>query len=112
MRELWDSPDRYRADGMWSDKTKAVLFRLRPDHGFDLRLLHSYKAPLQARPFRSADLIVYHLGMLSAEDREARRARYEERDPDGRWQEIGYAHLTDETGLKVRRVSPRRAFSS
>lgn len=111
LRELWDSPDRYRADGLWGEKTKVSLFRLRADHEFDARPLHAYKAPLQARPFRRTDLLVYHLGMLTAADREARRARYEQLDPEERWQAVGYAYLTDETGLRLRRVPPRRAFS-
>jgi hypothetical protein len=48
--------------------------------------------------------------MLTAADREARRARYEQLDPDGRWQAVGYAYLTDEAGLRLRRVPPRRSF--
>ena len=111
VRELWDSRDRYRADGIWGQKTKASLFRLRADHEFDLRPLHAHKAPLQERPFRRADLLIYHLGMLGAADRQARRARYEELDPEARWQAIGYAYLTDEAGLRLRRVPARRSFS-
>jgi hypothetical protein len=110
LLELWDSPDHYRADGVWGKKTKPTLFRLRRDHEFDPRPLHGIKAPLQARPVREADLLVYHLGMLTTADREARRARYEHLDPDGRWQAVGYAYLTDEAGLRLRRVPPRRAF--
>ncbi|MEP7334250.1 MAG: hypothetical protein ABI717_00585 [Actinomycetota bacterium] len=109
--ELWDAPDRYRADGVWGKKTKPTLFRLRADHEFDPRPLHGIKAPLQSRPVRRADLRVYHLGMLTAADREARRARYEQLDPDARWQAIGYAYLTDETGLRLRRVPRRRGYS-
>lgn len=110
VRELWDTRDRFRADGIWGQKTKASLFRLRADHEFDPRPLHAHKAPLQERPFRRADLLVYHLGMLTAADREARRARYEHVDPEARWQAVGYAYLTDETGLRLRRVPARRAF--
>jgi hypothetical protein len=111
LRELWDTRDRYRADGIWGQKTKALLFRLRADHEFDPRPLHAHKAPLQERPFRRADLLIYHLGMLTAADRDARRARYEQLDPDARWQAVGYAYLTDEAGLRLRRVPPRRGFS-
>jgi hypothetical protein len=110
--ELWDSRDRYRADGIWGAKTKAALFRLRADHEFDPRPMHGHKAPMQEHPFRRADLLVYHLGMLSAADRERRRARYEQLDPDARWQAVGYAYLTDESGLRLRPVRPRRGFDS
>lgn len=111
VRELWGSRDRYRTDGIWGQKTKAALFRLRADHEFDPRPMHGHKAPLQARPFRRADLLIYHLGMLTAADREARRARYEQLDSEARWQTVGYAYLTDEAGLRLRRVLPRRSFS-
>ena len=110
VRELWGSPDQYRADGIWGAKTKAALFRLRADHEFDPRPMHGHKAPMQEHPFRRADLLVYHLGMLDATDRQARQARYEQLDPDARWQAVGYAYLTDEAGLRLKRVPPRRGF--
>jgi len=110
FRELWDGPDRFRADGIWGRKNTPRLFRLRPDHEFDTALLHGIKAPLQARPHRLADLFIYHLGMLTPVDREARRARYELADPDARWQSIGYAYLTDERRLRLARVPHRRRW--
>ena len=58
----------------------------------------------------TGDLIVYHLGMLTESDRTARRRRYETLDPDHRWQRIGYAHLTDQTGLRLARVPRRRGW--
>jgi hypothetical protein len=110
FRELWDSPEHFRSDGVWGRKTQPRLFRLRSDHEFDSSRLHSAKAPLQARPYRLADLSIYHLGMLRAEDRTARRARYERLDPDARWQKIGYAYLTEEHGLRLRRIPRRRMW--
>lgn len=110
IRELWDAQDRYRTDGIWGRKRSGRLFALRADHAFDTAPLHGQKAPLQAAPFRSADLNVYHLGMLTAEDRSARRTRYETLDPDHRWQHIGYAYLTDPTGLRLARVPRRRRW--
>jgi hypothetical protein len=113
LRELWDDPSRYRADGIWGRKMVARLFRLREDHEFDLRPLHGLKAPLQARRggrFPNADLTIYHMAMLRPEDREARRRRYEAADPDRRWQSIGYEYLTDPRGLTVRPLPPGRGF--
>jgi hypothetical protein len=110
MRELWDRPDQYRVDGIWGRKTRARLFKVRADHEFDTRSLHGIKAPLQAHPFRLADLVIYHLGMLTAADRAARRAWYEQADPDRRWQAIGYDHLTDESGLRLRRIPRGRGW--
>jgi glycosyltransferase involved in cell wall biosynthesis len=114
LRELWDDPGQYRADGIWGRKMIARLFRARADHEFDPAPIHGQKAPLQARRngrFPAADLTIYHLGMLRAEDRAARRARYEASDPDRRWQRIGYGYLTDPTGLTLRRIAERRAFT-
>ena len=115
MRELWDSPHEYRVDGLWGNKGPPRLFRLREDHRFDTKPLHASKAPLQARTVRGtvprADLVVYHLKMIHPGDREARRERYEQADPDARWQPgVGYAYLTDDRGLTLRRVPAERAF--
>jgi glycosyltransferase involved in cell wall biosynthesis len=114
LRELWDDPGQYRADGIWGRKMMARLFRARVDHEFDPSLVHGQKAPLQARRngrFPAADLTIYHLGMLHSDDRAARRARYERSDPDRRWQKIGYEYLTDLTGLDLRRIPARRMFT-
>lgn len=113
LRELWDADDRYRADGIWGRKSVARLFRALPDHRFDERALHAHKAPLQARVFgrfAPADLILYHRAMLTPDDRAARRARYEQLDPRAEHQSIGYAYLTDETGLELRPLPAGRAW--
>lgn len=113
LRELWDEPGQFRVDGVWARKRVARLFRARADHAFDPRPLHASKAPLQGRVrghFPVTDLRLYHLAMLSAEDREARRRRYEIADPDARWQPVGYAYLTDTRGIALERIAPARAF--
>ncbi|MGI8605892.1 MAG: hypothetical protein ACR2L0_01875, partial [Gaiellaceae bacterium] len=114
LRELWESPDAFRVDGMWGQKAMARLFRARRDHDFDPRPLHGIKAPLQARRngrYPLADLSIYHLGMLSGEARLARRRRYELADPNGLWQQVGYAYLTDERGLRLAKIDPRRRYT-
>jgi Glycosyl transferase family 2 len=114
LRELWDEPGQYRADGIWGRKSVARLFRARPDHDFDTALMHSSKAPHQGRRwgrFPRADLHIYHLAMLRPEDRAARRQRYELADPDRKWQAIGYEYLTDVRNLQLQPVLPRRSFS-
>lgn len=115
FRELWDSPLRFRADGIWGRKTQPRFFMARPDQRFDERPLHGAKAPLQGKVggrFPIADLIVYHLRMVRREDREARRRRNERLDPQARCQPgIGYAYLTDETGLRLRPVPRRRGYA-
>jgi hypothetical protein len=114
IAELWDAPTTVRVDGHWGRKTAARLFRARADHVFDTRPLHSHKAPLQARRlgcFPIADLRVYHLRMVEEADRRARRERYESADPEARWQPgLGYAYLTDPSGLRLAPVPRRRRF--
>jgi hypothetical protein len=114
LRELWDSPRRYRVDGVWGSKLRARLFRVREDHRFDTRPYHGVKAPLQAwrnGKLPIADLEVYHLRMIRREDRMARRRRYEAADPEERFQPgIGYAYLTDESGLRLEEVPRDRDY--
>ena len=115
LRELWDASDAYRVDGIWGRKLVARLFRVRADHVVDTRPLHGVKAPLQSRRLGArlpvADLELYHLRMIRADDRRVRRERYEALDPEARWQPgLGYAYLTDETGLRLRRVPEARRF--
>jgi hypothetical protein len=114
LRELWDAPDQFRLDGIWGRKAVARLFQARPDHEFDPRPLHGMKAPLQARRngrYPLADLVIYHLHMVRRDDRLARRRRYELADPDEHWQPGGYAYLTDERGLRVVTINPRRRYT-
>jgi glycosyltransferase involved in cell wall biosynthesis len=114
LRELWEAPDRFRADGIWGDKVVARLFQARADHEFDPRPLHGRKVPVQALregSFAIAALEIYHLRMIHAADRAARRARYEALDPEARYQPgIGYAYLTDETGLRLEPIAPERGY--
>jgi hypothetical protein len=114
LRELWDFPDHYRVDGIWGAKTRSRIFRARRGAQLDPRPLHGTKVPLaDLRPGRSAlaDLELYHLRMLDANGREARRRRYELADPDCVWQPgIGYAYLTDERFLQLRRIDPDRDY--
>ncbi len=113
LRELWDSPARYRDDGIWGEKRRLRLFRLAAGGDFDDRPVHGFKVPEELkRPGRHAlvDLEVYHLRMIAACDRAARRRRYERSDPDGTWQPGGYAYLTDERGLTLRGVDPDRGY--
>ncbi len=113
-RDLWDSLDCFRVDGIWGRKSQPRLFRASADHQFDSRALHGAKTPLQAKVFGMvplADLFFYHMRMVRSDDRGARRRRYETLDPDARFQpDIGYAYLTDERGIRLRRVPAARGY--
>jgi hypothetical protein len=114
LRELWGTPDTFRADGIWGTKAVGRLFRARTDHRFDPRPLHGHKVPIQAVDagrLALADLEIYHLRMVRGPDRVARRRRYEDLDPESLWQPgIGYAYLTDETGLRLEPITPGRGY--
>lgn len=113
-REVWDHPLYFRVDGAWGRKRVSRLFQARRDHEFDMRNLHCQWAPLNSRrdngKFEPADLNMYHLRMLKSEDRAARRARYEALDPGNVFQRGGYAYLTDQTGIKLKRAPRGRSY--
>lgn len=113
VREIWDQADQFRADGLWGGKSSARLFAARRDHQFHAQRLHCHWAPLNSRvngDFPPADLFLYHLRMLTAADRAARRARYEALDPEAALQAIGYGYLTDATGLRLQRIAAGREY--
>ena len=115
-RELWEGGNRYRCDGVWGRKTVVRLFEARGPLDFSHAELHADKAPLSAmlpglKRFPLADLETYHLAMLTADMRAARRRRYEHLDPQARWQRIGYAYMTDETGLELHELAPGRGWA-
>jgi len=112
FRELWDSYDRYRVDGIWGEKRKACLFKLDRESRFDERRLHSIWAPWPPPKgeYSTADLRLYHLRMVEAADREARANRYRRLDPGRKWQAIGYDYLVDEEGLELAPLEPGREY--
>jgi glycosyltransferase involved in cell wall biosynthesis len=113
IRETWDREDQIRVDGWFGKKNKATLFRARPDHLFDEKRVHCQWAPLNDYPaanYPQADLYVYHQRMLHRSDRELRKQRYEELDPNREYQSIGYDYLTDETGLELAPLPEGRGY--
>jgi glycosyltransferase involved in cell wall biosynthesis len=116
VRELWDDPEQYRVDGVWSMKNICRLFKNDPAHRrFDPRPLHRFWPPLEivaqlgTCALQRGDRI-YHLRMIRAADRTARVEQYEALDPDRRFQRIGYRYLIDESGIEFERVSHERRY--
>ena len=113
MRELWDHADHFRSDGIWGGKRPARLFKARQDHQFDDRSLHGHWAPLNSltgTTCREADLIIYHLRMLTESERRERQAKYQRLDPERQFQAIGYDYLTDTSELRLQRLASRREY--
>jgi len=113
--ELWDAPDQYRCDGIWGQKWIGRLFKADPNATYSTAALHGPFGPIDA--FRSArghlnitDIRFYHLRMIHAADREARRQKYNALDPNQQQQAIGYDYLTDESGLVVEKIPPGREY--
>ncbi|HEX2096707.1 MAG TPA: methyltransferase domain-containing protein [Solirubrobacterales bacterium] len=112
FRELWGSRDRFRVDGAWGQKRKACLFKADPDARYDKQRLHSVWAPWPPPrgDYPRADLNLYHLKMIRAEDRQARADLYNRLDPEREYQAIGYDYLIDEEGIELEPVDPARDF--
>lgn len=114
LREVWGSPDTYRSDSIWGSKHKAACFRnLGTAHEFDPAEWHGEWVPMQAWKTPAVQFIdydLYHLKMLHSHDRVARQQRYQLLDPSCDYQTLGYAYLTDESGLELRQVEPRHDY--
>ena len=116
LRELWGDRSHYRTDGIWDSKARYQLFRNNPEHRrFDPRPLHRSWMPLEIvvnleRAGSHSGFNLYHLGMLSPADRNARHARYKMLDPESRFQAQGYDYLIDEAGLQLATVAKEQDF--
>lgn len=115
LRELWDRPDQYRVDGVWGRKRVARFFALPEQISFNSTTdLHGpwYPDEVGVRgQFIATGYHMYHLRMIHAAQREARRDRYIRLDPGNRFQAMGYDYLTDiSNGLVLNSVEPSRGY--
>ncbi|MET4578340.1 glycosyltransferase [Ottowia thiooxydans] len=115
LRELWDRPDQYRVDGVWGRKRVARFFKLPKQISFNSTSdLHGpwYPDEVRARgQFIATGYHMYHLRMIHAAQREARRDRYVRLDPDNRFQALGYDYLTDTSnGMVLNAIDPLRGY--
>ncbi|MFA5955092.1 glycosyltransferase family 2 protein [Hyphomicrobium sp.] len=109
---LWNSRNHYRADGLCQPRWSARMFRLPPtitlrspgmhQPWFPQELQHESRANMRAN--------LYHLRMIERQDRVARFEKFSMVDPDSRDQAVGYRHLIDEAGLKLKRISMGRGY--
>ena len=110
LRDLWESPDAFRADGIWARKTFNVVRRnwlsyrsiTMRDPG---RRLHGTLFPVNMRPRK---LMIdrhtaYHTGCLTREARVRRVARYRVEDPENAFQ-ADYSYMLSDDGLRVEQV--------
>jgi hypothetical protein len=112
FRELWDSRERWRADGPFGRKSIAVMRRnwfayeriTLKDPGLRLHTA-PHPANLRQRLLVDDRHVAYHTACLTRADREARVAKYRLEDPRNRFQR-DYDYLVDERGLELRPVPP------
>lgn len=113
LRDLWNSPDQYRVDGVWGKKELPLLFPRVPFNRYHERgTLHTQWVPpwLQNPTLQThTDWNVYHLGSISEELRQKRVETHNLADPERKWQG-DYNYLGDETGLQVERIPDGRGF--
>jgi glycosyltransferase involved in cell wall biosynthesis len=113
LRELWNRPDQYRCDGGWGRKERGRFFRLPEQVESDDKPLHGPWEPpsVRRRRFVRLDHDLYHLKMIRAEDRIARRDFYKRLDPQCAFQPQGYDYLTDETGIVLKAIAPGKEYA-
>lgn len=108
FREMY-AADAYRVDGRWGEKAQGRLFPIAGDLRIGAAPLHG---PWCAgwRTVHSG-LNIYHLKMISAERRRARRALNRHLDPDGLCQPQGYDYLAEDTGARLEPIPPGRGYT-
>ncbi|MGE3528791.1 MAG: glycosyltransferase [Methyloceanibacter sp.] len=110
LREMY-TPTAYRVDGRWKKKGLTCLFPVLDGQAFSDAPLHGRRSPLN-REYKKRDsgLNLYHLKMVGAERRKARRDFYKAIDPEGAFQAVGYDYLCDEAGLMLEEVPASRLY--
>lgn len=112
LRDVWNSPNQYRTDGIWSEKRKTALWNvaatgaLLPSEGLHGPWIRNVDDCNVVR----LDASIYHLGSLTAELRTERVRRHETADPEHKWQ-ADYSYLAKEDGLKLETIQPGRGWS-
>lgn len=128
LREMW-SPNEYRVDGIWGRKTRPRLYPFLPGQRMTRKPIQSAPVPIdkgyKRRLLRQVNL--YHLKMIEPESRRSRALAYEALDPNYRWgkkersklaridpegkfNDLGYHYLYDETGLRLETIPEGRGF--
>jgi hypothetical protein len=108
FRELWESWDHWRADGIWGRKSIAVVRRnwfaypaiTLKDPTLRLHTA-AHPANFAQRMRMETRHVAYHSGCRTRAEREARVAKYAREDPRHEFQR-DYAYMLDDRGLELR----------
>ncbi len=110
LRELY-LPNAYRVDGIWGRKSQDRMFQLQRGMRLDYAALHSpWVQTGKGFAHYSTGLNIYHLKMLTAERRQARRDLYATLDPKRKLSRPGYDYLSDEAGLRLAEIPASRMY--
>jgi hypothetical protein len=115
LREMWNTPKKYRIDGIWGAKTRARFFSLPDSVEFGLEQeLHGQWYPDHIRRYARmlhADHNLYHLKSIAQEDRVKRRDFYKKLDPGNKFQTMGYDYLAQEgDGVQIEEIAPGHEY--
>ncbi len=110
FRELY-TPDAYRVDGVWKNKTRIIAFPVFSDNEYSQARIHTLKQPLNS-DFRKINthINLYHLKHINPRLRKHRKEIYEKLDPDNQYQKMGYNYLDDESGIKLKSIPFYRTY--
>lgn len=109
---LWNSPRLYRADGLCGPRWAPRMFKLPEKFTHRASFLHRpwFPPELDHAPRARINAYLYHLRMIDAGERKTRYEKFRSIDPNNDHQNIGYDHLVDEKGLRLRPVLPWRQY--
>ncbi len=110
FRELYGSKTEYRIDGIWGGKTRYCLFPLNEGQLFSNLSIHAHRCPINSEyKMELLDINLYHLKMISRENRILRRDVYKQVDVNN-VQTLGYDYLTDEKDIVLEVIPNDRLF--
>lgn len=115
FRELWGDSSHYRVDGVWGRKQKFILFPLiAGNYTFSQTMrhnIHTFWHPDQLHSLFCLPYNLYHLKMITEEERIRRSKLYNSLDPNRKIQTIGYDYLIDTKSIELEPFKPENYFN-
>lgn len=114
FRELWDSYDQFRSDGIWGQKVRYCLFPLKQHVRYKNRsqkLHHRWYPDNLVGHEVLLDYDMYHLKMITSNGRTKRSELYKRLDPNRKYQSIGYDYLIDERNIEIDKINPDHKYN-
>lgn len=113
LRELWDSQNNWRSDGVWIQKRNVFMQRnwigdddiSMPKPHYRLHIYPFTRNRRKCTHHMPPGFCIYHFGSLTADMRRQRVEKYAIEDANHEFQ-ADYKYLADETGLQLTPVPP------